>query len=136
MGDGRATEAEVRDPVIKHFKEKTGEHGLHVRSVFRPGPAVGFPDPTFYAYGRSLHIEFKRPDGEPSRKQEDKIARLRDLGHLVLIIDNADEGTTALDMLIEGTNVSNADEMERVVCQRAGTTYRALVKNCRKIEAW
>lgn len=87
-----AKEADVRDPVVKYYIERAGEGGLHVRNVFRPGPAVGFPDDTFFGPGRALFVEFKAPGGPPTRKQEDKIARLRDLNQWVLVIDNVVEG--------------------------------------------
>jgi hypothetical protein len=135
MPEKERNEAGVRDPVCEYYAEVVGV--LHVRNVFRPGPAVGFPDDTFYFdYGRSLHIEFKAPGKKPSRKQEDKIARLRDAGQLVLIIDNVEEGKQAIDAVNESGHFHYAPELEKHVCLRAGTKYRGLVTQCRKIEAW
>lgn len=127
-------EAEVRDPTAAHYAEVVGI--LHVRNVFRAGVATGFPDDTFYFYGRTLHVEFKAPGKRPSRKQEDKIARLRDAGHMVAIIDSVEEGREVIDLMNEGGIVMNAVHLEKAVCARAGTTYRGLVENCRKVEAW
>jgi hypothetical protein len=54
---------------------------------------------------------------------------------MVLIIDNVEEGIAAIDLVYEGHDMF-AVSLERMVCQRAGTKYRALVENCRKVEAW
>lgn len=135
MVDTKPTkEAHVRDPVCKFYEDEVGI--LHVRNVFRPGPAVGFPDDTFYFYGRCLHVEFKGPRGKLSRNQEDKIATLRDAGHMVIVIDSIEEGKEAIRFMNEGGVPFTAVQLEKIICQRTGTTYRGLVENARKIEAW
>lgn len=129
----KTPEAQVRDPVIEHFEDIEG--ALHVRNVFRQGMKVGFPDDTFYFNWRTLHIEFKAKNKKPNRKQQHMIATLRDAGHMVLIIDNIEEGIAALDMVNEGHDMQS-ELLEQLVCKRAGTKYRALVANCQKIDNW
>lgn len=127
-------EADVRDPVCDFYEMTVGI--LHIRNVFRAGTKAGFPDDTYYFYGRALHVEFKAPGKRPSRKQEDMIAKLRDAGHMVLIIDNVADGKEAIEIMNEGRFQGSAVDLEKLICQRAGTSYRSLVENCRKIEAW
>jgi len=129
----RVLEADVRDPVCDHYDKKVGI--LHVRNVFRAGPATGFPDDTFYFYGRTLHVEFKGSEGKLSRKQEEKIAILRDANQMVAVVDNKEDGIELINMLNEGIDL-NAVELEKVLCRRLSKPYRGLVENSRAIEAW
>jgi len=133
MPSSVTSEAKVRDPVCEYFKDIGGV--LHVRNVFRQGMKVGFPDDTFYFDFRTLHIEFKAPGKKPNRKQQHMIATLRDAGHMVLVIDNIEEGKAALDLVWEGYAMG-ASTLEKYVCGRVGTKYRALVENCQKIVEW
>jgi hypothetical protein len=130
----KTPEAEVRDPVCEYYAERVGI--LHVRNVFRPGVSSGFPDDTFYfPQQKTLHIEFKSEGKKPSRLQEDNIARLRDADHLVLVIDNVEEGKAAIDAVM-GKHVANACILEKMAAMRAGRAYRGIVRACRKVEAW
>lgn len=130
----KTPEALIRDPVCEHYTQEGGV--LHIRNVFRQGMKTGFPDDTFYGEsGDAMHIEFKAPGKLPTRKQENMIATLRDLGHMVAVVDNVEIGKAYIDVLIE-RHFADAVELEKYVCRRVGTKYRALVESCRKLEAW
>lgn len=62
----------------------------------------GFPDRLFlFSRGRPLFIEFKRPGGVPRKLQEFKIERLRKLGYVVHVCDNAADGIAILQSALE-----------------------------------
>lgn len=134
-------EKEVRDPVCEYAKQFVGK--AHKRNVFRAGLSSGWPDDTFYLpSGLVLELEFKGTGKTPSRLQEDKIAMLRDAGHLVLVIDNVQEGKAAFELLncpeiaIKVLKAElRAPYLETLVAARCGRPDRRIVATCRRIPA-
>ncbi len=139
MAKLKIKEKDVRDAVIAFAKEYVGPG--HKRNVFRQGLSSGWPDDTFYfPSGVTLHIEFKAPGKLPSRLQEEKIGLLRDAGHLVLIIDNEQEGKAAFHLLDNPEVLLSvmqhefrSEMLENMVATRCGRPNRALVAACRRI---
>jgi hypothetical protein len=63
-----------------------------LRLAFMPGAAVGWPDTAILLRGgRPLFIEFKRPGGKVSAKQQERIDWLRDNGYRVEVFDKYDD---------------------------------------------
>ena len=64
------------------------------------GARRGAPDRSYYNAGQrgagQLHIEFKIPGAEPRQEQVEEHARLRTLGHQVLIVHTEEEHWAAL----------------------------------------
>jgi hypothetical protein len=90
----RLTEKQVRDPVVAWFKARGG---LHERNHKGKGAATGWPDDRFYfGSGHCYIVEFKRPGGTTTARQEYIIKLLRDAGHDVDIHDQSDEAIRAL----------------------------------------
>lgn len=88
------TEKDVRDPVVRWFKENGG---LHERNHKGRGAATGWPDDRFYfGSGHCYLIEFKRPDGPTTARQAYIIKLLKAAGHDVDIYDKSDEAIAAL----------------------------------------
>lgn len=71
------------------------------RNYFRAGAEVGWPDvEIFLPQGRVLLIEFKRVGKEPRKIQQDRIDKLRALGHAVITCYTFQEAKQAIDFMI------------------------------------
>ena len=57
---------------------------------------AGCPDHIFVGYGRTIWIEFKKPDEEPDPKQAREHRRFRAAGVTVFVIDNVRDGVDVL----------------------------------------
>lgn len=132
MKKPKLLEKDIRDPVVEHAKHL----GFEVkRNVFRQGMATGWPDDTIYGpLGRVLEVEFKAPGKTPSRRQSDRIARLRDAGHMVLIVDNVAFGKTALNYMqrhnLWGIPVRTALDFEEHLVRKCDHRPKVLVADC------
>jgi len=88
-------EGRIQAAVSKYAKTL----GILVRRQYvRAGGARGWPDTEFYLpRGKTVHIEFKAPGGQPSKIQQKRIDDLLALGHLAYVCDNVDEGKRILN---------------------------------------
>ena len=108
-------EKKIQNAAIKHA---TGKGIPTIRMFFGPGIQTGWPDVLFLIPGgRPLFIEFKAPGETPTKKQEKKIATLRELNYDVCWTDDRDEAKEMIDQALAAAKES--EEMDLAV-ERGG----------------
>ena len=63
---------------------------------------VGWPDRIYMYHGKIIFVEFKRAGQKPRRIQDHVIGTIRSHGFRVYVVDNYEQGCTAIDQLTEG----------------------------------
>ena len=97
----RSEKKSVEEPVVK-YAQRLGVLVLKVNPLW----SAGWPDRVFFIPGgRPLFIEFKRPGGKTSKKQEEIIGKLRGSGYDVEIIDKVEEGKDAIRTRLEAYTI-------------------------------
>jgi hypothetical protein len=87
-----------------------GDFAAHAESVgcltykLLPAGRRGKPDRLVICPGFMFFIEFKKPDEVPEDHQAREHKRLRDLGHVVWVIDQPGEAEEKLDAILEATS--------------------------------
>lgn len=97
MAEAGRIERQIENAVVRYAEG----NGWLVRKMLYPNRR-GCPDRWFFhpkRNGRPLVIEFKRPGEKPRKDQEREIARLRDAGIEVHVIDSSESGKAVLDGL-------------------------------------
>jgi hypothetical protein len=98
-------EKKIEGKVCEYAKKK----GFLVRKLEWVG-RHGAPDRVLIKDGKIYFIEFKQKGKSPTPNQEAEIARLRDAGMLVWVIDDVESGIELVDQL-RGRNGRNHKDL-------------------------
>jgi hypothetical protein len=91
-------EKDIEDPVVRYAKSL----GMVVYKFKSPAQR-SVPDRIFFAPGgRVFLIEFKRPGGVTTDKQDIQIAQIKSTGVPVYVIDNIPDGKALIDAGLAG----------------------------------
>lgn len=91
-----STESKIQAATIRYAKKKGM---LTKRNYMGPGAETGWPDVEFFPQGGEMFfIEFKKPGGELSARQEFIIRKLLDQGYRVHVCDSIESGERAVDV--------------------------------------
>lgn len=73
--------------VERHFKKRVKERGGHPRKFVSPGHRGVTDQIAIMPDGITIWVELKAPGEEPKDHQVREHQRLRELGHIVLVLD-------------------------------------------------
>ena len=101
MSYAPSEKASVENPCVKYATDRK----VKVLKV-NPLWAAGWPDRVFFIPGgKPLIIEFKRPGGKTSKRQDEIIAELIKDGYDVQVVDNKEEGKALIRARLEANGI-------------------------------
>lgn len=94
---GRMLEKKIEDKVCRYAKTKDIDN----RKFTSPNRR-SVPDRIFFpGQGRIFFIEFKALGKQPTESQAREIRRLEDLGFVVYVVDNVEQGKEIIDLWVK-----------------------------------
>ena len=97
-------EHHIEEPVTRYYRNEL-KRLYHTEHLDRKMNGMGnrsWPDRMYIGPNKVLFVEFKKPGGEATEIQENRLKQLKMMGHAAVMIDDVAYGKQWIDWLFTG----------------------------------